>query len=421
MFAAPIKRKQRVGQLTPITQIHQVETEMHGTLRGVIERADDVTRLQTALRRMPVVLLVGARQVGKTTLARELVATSSPNYFDLENPVDVVRLSEPLLALEPLRGLVVIDEVQRHPDLFPVLRVLADRQPRPATMLLLGSASPAALRQSAESLAGRIEVVELNGLGAADVGGDIDRVWLRGGFPRSTLAESDADANAWLTSYVRLMASRDLQEFGLALPATTIERFLALVAHHQANLWNAATVARAIGISESTTRRYADGLQDAMLLRVLQPWHSNAGKRLVRTPKVYYRDTGLLHALWGVETHEALLRHHGIGASWETYVLEEVLRRAPRAHPYFWRTSNGAEIDLVLDEPSGRRVGIEIKRADAPTMTASLRVALDDPQLQLDRVQVLYPGATRYRLHERVSVSPLRDLVTSESIHDLPT
>ena len=361
-------------------------------------------------------LIVGARQVGKTTLARTVVPPESVNYFDLEDPVDLARLSEPMLALGRLRGVVVIDEVQRHPDLFPVLRVLADREERLATFLVLGSASPDALRQSSESLAGRIEILELPGLGAADLDGDVDLAWLRGGYPRAALAESDADAAQWLRSYLRMLASRDLREFGLSLPAATIERFLALVAHHQANLWNAATVARALDISESTVRRYLDGLTDAMLIRQLQPWHANEGKRLVRRPKVFYRDTGLLHVLWGVSTHDALMEHFGIGASWESYVVDEIFRRSPQSRHYFWRTSNGAELDLVVQEPSGRRTGFEIKRADAPRLTPSVKAGLEDPQLRLDRVRIIYPGTKKYQLGDKTTVVPLSDLLGLASI-----
>ncbi|MGB3731014.1 ATP-binding protein [Microbacterium sp.] len=374
--------------------------------------------LRDALRRSPVVLLVGARQVGKTTLARTIVQPGMANYFDLEDPIDLARLSEPMLALEPLRGTIVIDEVQRHPDLFPVLRVLADRTDALATFLVLGSASPDALRQSAESLAGRVEVIELPGLGAADVDDDIDRVWIRGGFPRSTLAATDEDSMRWRRSYIRTLASHDLREFGLALPAASIERFLAQLAHHQANLWNAASTARVLGIGESTARRYVDGLNDAMLVRVLKPWLANAGKRLVRTPKIFLRDTGLLHALWGVESEDALLRQPGIGASWESLVIDEILRRSDDAEPYFWRTSNGAEVDLVL-ERFGERTGFEIKRADAPRLTSSMSAALEDPSLQLRRLWILYPGSRRYELHPRATVLPLADLLQVASIDGL--
>ena len=386
----------------------------------MVARVQAQADLQDALRRMPVVLIVGARQVGKTTLARTVVPSGSINYFDLEDPIDLARLAEPMLALDSLRGVVVIDEIQRQPNLFPVLRVLADREGRPATFLVLGSASPWALRQSSESLAGRLEILELPGLGATDLDGDSNLTWLRGGFPRATLAGSDADAARWLRTYLRTLATRDLRDFGLALPAATIERFLALVAQQQANLWNAATVARTLDIGESTARRYLDGLVDAMLVRRLQPWHANEGKRLVRSPKVFYRDTGLLHALWGIESRDGLLRHPNIGASWESYVMDEVLRRAPVARSYFWRTTNGAEIDLVLEMPSGRRVGFEIKRTDAPRMTASLKAAQEDPQLRLDEINVVYPGAKKYSLNERITAIPLSTLLEVPAVTDLP-
>ncbi len=385
----------------------------------MVVRVQAEAALGQALRRSPVVLIVGARQVGKTTLARTVVPRDSVNYFDLEDPIDLARLAEPMLALAPLRGVVVIDEVQLHPDLFPVLRVLADREDRPATFLVLGSSSPQALRQSSESLAGRIEILELAGLGAADLGFDSNLVWLRGGYPRATLADSDDDAHSWLRSYLRALAGRDLRDFGLSLPAATIERFLALVAHHQANLWNAATVARSLDISESTVRRYLDGLSDALLVRQLQPWHSNEGKRLVRRPKVFYRDTGVLHTLWGVATHDALLRHPGIGASWESYVIEELIRRSPEARHYFWRTSNGAELDLLVEQPSGLRLGIEIKRADAPRVTPSMKAGLADPHLGLNQIVVVYPGARRYRLGDRLTALPLDELLRVDALSEL--
>ncbi|MEJ1089483.1 ATP-binding protein [Microbacterium sp. Mu-80] len=383
----------------------------------MITRAQSEKELADAIRRSPVVLLVGARQVGKTTLARTFVQPGAANYFDLEDPIDLARLSEPMLALQPLRGVVVIDEVQRHPDLFPVLRVLADRPGDPATFLVLGSASPDALRQSAESLAGRVEVIELPGLGAADVD-DVDKVWIRGGYPRSTLAATEEDSMRWRRSYIRTLASRDLREFGLTLPAASIERFLAQLAQHQSNLWNAASTARALGIGESTARRYVDGLNDAMLVRTLKPWTVNAGKRLIRTPKVFLRDTGLLHALWGVDSEDALRRHPGIGASWESLAVDEVLRRADDAALYFWRTSNGAEVDLVL-ERFGSRNGFEMKRTDAPRLTSSMVSALEDSALALEHLWVLYPGNRRYSLNERATALPLGDLLSVTSIDDL--
>ncbi|WP_279526790.1 ATP-binding protein [Nesterenkonia sphaerica] len=358
--------------------------------------------------------MVGARQVGKTTLARTVVPPESENYFDLENPIDLARLEQPMLALDGLTGIVVIDEVQRHPELFPVLRVLADRESRPATFLVLGSASPRALRQSSESLAGRVEVIELPGMGPADVN-DSDSVWRRGGYPPALLATSDEDSLTWRHSYVQTLANRDLAEFGLALPASTIRRFLGLVAHQHGGPINASVIASNLDIGESTVRKYLDGLSDALLIRALPPWHSNQGKRLVRTPRTYYRDTGLLHALWGgVNDHPSLLRHPSVGTSWEGFVIEEILRRAEGYQPHFWRTKDGAELDLILE--GEQRLGFEVKRSDAPKLTASMRHA--GRELDLDALRVIYPGGKRYRLTEHITVLPLDDLLAATSISD---
>ncbi len=371
-------------------------------------------RLQRSLARAPVTLLVGARQTGKTTLARALVPATSENYFDLENPQDLARLSSPMLALEPLTGLIVIDEIRRRPELFPALRVLADRDEAPSRFLILGSASPHALRQASESLAGRVEVVELGGLSVADVGaGSIDELWLRGGFPRSYLAGTlDASAR-WRAEYIRALASRDLPEFGLGLPAATIERFLGLVAFTHGQQWNSAEPARGLGIGETTVRKYIDTLADALLVRVLQPWHANIDKRQIRSPRVYLRDSGLLHTLLGIDGRAQLMRHPRVGASWEGAVVEEVLRRAsPLTNAYYWRTSGGAELDLLLVR-GDQLTGIEIKRTDAPKVTPSMRAALSD--LRLDRLTVVYPGQRRYQLAQNIEVVPYQDLAGGDS------
>ena len=388
---------------------------MQGMLTGVESRPLVEAALHRALRRMPVVLLVGARQVGKTTLARTVVEPASENYFDLESPIDLARLSEPMLALEGLTGTVVIDEVQRHPELFPILRVLADREDQPATFLVLGSASPKALRQSSESLAGRVEVIELPGMGPSGAA-DADLVWRRGGYPRSLLAQSEADSLQWRDSYVQTLANRDLAEFGLTLPASTIMRFLGLLAHQHGGPVNAASIAGNLDIGESTVRKYLDGLRDALLIRSLPPWHSNQGKRLVKTPRTYYRDSGLLHALWGnVQDHPSLVRNPSVGSSWEGYVIEEVLRRTENAAPYFWRTRDGAELDLLLD--GSRRIGIEIKRADAPKLTQSMQSAVAD--LSPEQLWVIYPGNKRYRLTEQVTALPFAELIAASSLEEL--
>jgi predicted AAA+ superfamily ATPase len=341
-------------------------------------------------------------------MARELVDVGSPNYFDLENPVDLARLSEPMTALAGLTGLVVIDEVQLRPDLFPVLRVLADRAEQPAAFLVLGSAQPAALRQASESLSGRVRVIELGGFTSADVGTvEFDKLWLRGGFPRAYLANSDTDASEWLSAYTRSLVERDLFALDVRLPSTALRRFVAMVSHYHGQTWNSAEPARSLGISEHTVRRYLDLLGDALLVRQLQPWFENLGKRQVRSPKIYIRDTGLTHHLLGVDTMTALLRHPKSGATWEGLVVEELLRAIKPPEAYFWGTHGGAELDLFL--PSGeQRIGIEIKRADAPTITASMRSALT--HLQLDRLVILYPGTRSYELSDRVTVEPVTRL-----------
>ncbi len=342
-------------------------------------------------------------------MARSLISSEEEAYFDLEDPRDLARLDEPMLALEGLRGVVVIDEVQRRPDLFPVLRVLADRQPSPATFLVLGSASPAALRQASESLTGRIEIIELDGLSITDVGLDrFDDLWLRGGFPRSFLAPDNASSTRWRTNYIRTLAARDLPDFGVGLPTSTVERFLALVAHAHGQLWNSAVPARALGIAETTVRKYLDVLADVMLIRVLPPWHENLSKRQVRSPKVYFRDSGLVHTLLGIDDRKGLLRHARVGATWEGIVIDHCIRQlGDSMTPYFWRTASGAELDLLLVR-GDRRIGIQVKRADAPRITPSMRSALTD--LDLDRLTVLYPGPRRYSLSEQIEVVPIAEL-----------
>lgn len=361
-------------------------------------------RLRAALKRNRAVALVGPRQVGKTTLARGLVAAGSANYFDLESPRDLERLDEPMTALEALTGLVVIDEIQRRPDLFPVLRVLIDRASDPGQYLLLGSASPALLRQSSESLAGRLEIIEVDALSLAEVGiGQIEALWQRGGFPRSFLADSDEASAAWREAFIRLTVERDLPTLGLGAPPAAVRRFWAMAAHYHGQVWNSAEPARSLGVGETTVRRYLDFLTDSFLVRQLPPWHENIGKRQVKAPKVYVRDSGILHALLQLDSRDALLRHPKLGASWEGFVIEQALYHARPAEAYFWATHQGAELDLLMFK-RGRRVGIEIKHADAPKLTPSMRVAMAD--LKLDELLVVYPGDKPYTLADRVQVIP---------------
>ena len=374
----------------------------------MIARREILAQLRAALRRGRAVALIGPRQAGKTTLARQLVAPGSPNYFDLEDPVSLARLDEPMTALATLRGTVVIDEVQRRPELFPVVRVLADRKPLPARFLLLGSASPALLRQSAESLAGRMEVITMDGFSLSEIGApSLERHWLRGGFPRAFLARSHGDSFLWRRELIRTYLERDLPQLGISVPAPALLRLWTMLAHYHGNIWNAADPARSMGVSEPTVRRYLDLLTGLFLVRQLAPWHENLGKRQVKSPKVYIRDSGLLHQLLGVRAPRDLLVHPKRGSSWEGYAIEETLKAVKPEAAYFWATHTGAELDLLLFK-DGRRLGVEVKRADAPTLTPSMRIALRD--LNLEQLVVLYPGNRRYALGPRAWAVPLGEL-----------
>jgi len=363
-----------------------------------------------ALRRNRVVSLLGPRQCGKTTLARQFLSPESANYFDLEDPESRARLREPKTALEPLHGLVVIDEVQRHPELFPLLRVLADRHPNPARFLILGSASPALLRQSSESLAGRMETIELTPFRLAEVGtGSWARHWQRGGFPLSYLAESERDSWLWRKSFLSAFLERDLPLFGVGVAPAALARFWSMLAHYHGQIWNASEIAGSLDVASVTTKRYLDILSATFMIRQLQPWHENLRKRQVKAPKIYFRDSGLFHCLLGVRSENDLLKHPKLGASWEGYAIEEVIRQEAPDEAYFWATHGGAELDLLMFR-NGRRIGVECKRTDAPKMTVSMRAALQD--LRLDELRVVYPGSRSYHLADAVSVHPLASLVS---------
>ena len=367
----------------------------------MIRRERHVERLEELLSRNPAVAILGARQVGKTTLAREIASRLGPiAWFDLEDPQDLAALDEPMLALSSAAGLVVIDEVQRRPDLFPVLRVLIDRPDSITRFLLLGSASPDLLRQSSESLAGRIAYHPLDGFSLDEVGAEaLPRLWLRGGFPRSFLAVDDAASSDWCRSFVRTFLERDIPQLGIRIPSATLHRFWQMLAHYHAQIWNGAELARAFGVSASTVRRYLDVLSDSLVVRQLPPWHENLSKRQVKSPKVYIADSGLLHSLLGIEQREALERHPKVGASWEGFALHELIVRLG-ARPdecFFWATHAGAEVDLVVMRGT-RRLGFEIKRTTTPTFTRSMRIAADD--LALDEVTILHAGDRTFPLAE---------------------
>lgn len=373
---------------------------------STIDRPVLLRRVQIALKRSPVVLLIGPRQCGKTTLAGAIQdAARRCAYFDLENPADLSALDEPLAALESLPGLVVLDEVQRRPDLFSVLRVLADRKPVRTRFLILGSASPALLRQGSETLAGRMEIVEMAGFDLSEVGaGQVRSLWLRGGFPRSYLARTLDASRTWREDFIRTFLERDVAAMGLNLPATTLRRFWTMVAHYHGQTWNASEIGRSLGVSDVTTRRYLDVLSGAFMVRQLPPWHESIGKRQVKAPKVYVSDSGVLHALLGVDTYRDVLSHPKCGASWEGFALEEVIRTLEPREAYFWAVHAQAELDLLVFR-RGKRWGFEFKFGDAPKLSRSLSTAIRD--LGLDAAWVVYPGKRQYSLAPAVEVLPL--------------
>ena len=378
-------------------------------MQCMLKRFQLLARLRAGLKRGPASALLGPRQCGKTTLARQLAGESQSTYFDLENPVDLARLSQPMTALEPLRGLIIIDEVQRHPDLFPILRVLLDRKPIRARFLILGSASPELLRQSSETLAGRMAIVEMAGFTLEELNRpDPNRLWLRGGFPRSFLARTEAASSAWREDFIRTFLERDLAQLGVQVPSGTMRRFWTMTAHYSGGIWNSSEIGRSLGEAHTTVKRHLDVLSGALVVRVLEPWYANVGKRLVKSPKVYIRDSGLLHTLLGIGDRRQLDGHPVVGGSWEGFIIEQLLAQLPKAKAYYWRTQAGAELDLLMFL-KGRRIGIEIKRADAPKMTPSMSSALED--LELHRLLVVYPGSARYTLRPKVEVMPLAQCV----------
>ena len=377
----------------------------------MIERSHALATLCEALAENPVTALLGPRQCGKTTLARSLAATRSVAYFDLENERDLSRLSAPLLALESLSGTVILDEVQRKPELLETLRGLADRpeQEQSARFLLLGSASPRLVKGVSETLAGRVGFVDLFGFDLREVGAEDWRVlWLRGGFPRSFLSSSTRASYRWRGNFIRTFLERDIPQLGITIPAAALRRFWTMVAHYHAQVWNAAEFARSIGSAEATARRYLDILTGAYMVRQLQPWFENLKKRQVKAPKVYVRDPGLLHSLLTLETADALSGHPKLGASWEGFALEQVLAVADTPDVYFWGTHAGAEIDLLVFR-DGKRYGFEMKHTSAPRTTKSMRIAMAD--LGLESVHIVHPGRDSYPLDTNIHALAIKDLV----------
>ena len=377
-------------------------------------RTSDLDEIRRKLRRQPVVGILGPRQIGKTTIARELAASagSGTSYFDLESPADLRRLQDEATALSGLRGLVVIDEIQRRPDLFPILRVLADRPRRPATFLVLGSASPHLLKQSSETLAGRITYHELDGFGLADAGAkNWRKLWLRGGYPRSYLARNDAESFEWRIDLRRSYIGQDLPALGPGFPARTIERVWEMLSHYHGQIWNGSEIARSFAVSHTTSLRYLDLLVDTFMIRLLPPWSQNAGKRLVKSPKLYFRDSGLLHHLLGIHDSDNLMRHVKVGASFEGFALQELTRhlRVDRRECFFWATHQGAELDLLVVKGSSR-LGFEFKHTVAPEATKSMYIAMQD--LDLARLDVIHLGKDTYPLGKGIRAVAFERLQT---------
>ena len=374
----------------------------------MIERPRRIEAVAEALGQYPVAAILGPRQCGKTTLARKFALDRKSVVYDLDNPIDMARLATPMLALEGLTGLVIIDEIQRKPELFGILRVLVDRPESKTRFLVLGSASPHLVKGASESLAGRIGFIDLSGFSLSEIGADRDSdLWNRGGFPMSFLAVDDAHSARWRFDFIRTFLERDIPQLGITIPAETLRRFWMMIAHYHGQVWNAAVFARSLGVSGPTVRHYLDILSGAFMVRQIQPWHTNTKKRQVKSPRIYLRDSGLLHALLSLDTLQDVLSHPKVGASWEGFVIEEILSSVQARDFYFWSTYSGAELDGLLFR-RGRAVGFEIKRTDAPTRTKSMVSAIKE--LDLEHLYVVYPGKQSYRMDDRITAISVRDL-----------
>jgi predicted AAA+ superfamily ATPase len=374
----------------------------------MLPRPDAVKLVDAALKVHPIAALLGPRQCGKTTLARFISEREPCTYFDLENPVDLRRLSAPMSTLRDLSGLVIIDEIQRKPELFELLRVLVDQPESFARFLILGSASPDLVRGVSESLAGRIGFVDLSGFNLWEVGPEHrSSLWIRGGFPRSFLAEDLVSSSAWRENFIRTFLERDIPQLGISIPAETLRRFWTMISHYHGQVWNAAQFARSLGTSEKTARRYLDILSGAYMVRALPPWHENIRKRQVKAPKIYIRDSGILHALLQINTRHDLQGHPKLGSSWEGFCLEQLIGYLRERDVYFWATHAGAELDF-LATVGGKRYGFEFKYADAPGPKRSMHIAIED--LGLERLWIIYPGRHKYDIDENIAVIPIDDI-----------
>jgi len=363
-----------------------------------------------ALGRSKITAILGPRQCGKTTLAREIASGRESHFFDMESPADRAKLQNPELYLKRLKGLIIIDEIQTIPGLFPVLRVLSDRSAENGRFLILGSASPSMIRNASDSLAGRVEFIDLQGFNLSEIGdSNLNRLWARGGFPRSFLADSDDDSRAWREGFIRTFLQRDLPQFGINVAESSMRRFWTMLAHSHGQVLNSSRLAGSMGLSDKTIRSYIDILSATYMVRQLQPWYENLRKRQVKSPRIYFTDTGLLHQLLKIENHEALLAHPLAGASWKGFAIEQILRNTPENDVYFWSTFSGAEIDLLLFI-KGKRIGIECKLSEAPKSTKSMHSALES--LKLDKLYILYPGDEAFPLSENIEVQSVPGFIS---------
>ena len=384
----------------------------HDKIDLMIDRPSYLKQLKTAVRRSPITALLGPRQCGKTTLARIFAQNKKATYFDLESQPDLRRLENPEMMLGLVPGVVILDEVQLMPDLYSVLRVLADRQGKKARFLILGSASPTMIKSVSETLAGRVEFVELSGFDLQETGPQSwKKLWLRGGFPRSFLAKSEEDSLSWRESFIRTFLERDIPQLGITIPSTALRRFWTMLAHYHGQTWNASRLASSMGLSDKTIHSYLDILTGTFMIRQLQPWYENVGKRQIKSPKIYFRDSGILHSLLSLTDQHSLLGHPHVGASWEGFALEQVLRALRPPEAFFWATHNKAELDLFFIH-GGRRYGVEIKFSEAPLITRSMRIAHKD--LGLDHLWIIYPGQDKYPVDRTITAWPLKD------VKDLP-
>jgi len=374
----------------------------------MIERKRYTDHINKALKRSPIVALLGPRQCGKTTLARVISNNRKATYFDLESQKDRRRIENPELLFAGLSGLIIIDEIQEMPALFQALRVIVDKPDNKCVFLILGSASPHIIKSVSQSLAGRVEFVDLSGFDIEETGIKLlNKLWIRGGFPRSFLAKNEQDSFVWREGFIRTFLERDIPQLGISIASAAIRRFWTMLAHYHGQTWNASELGRSMGLSDKTIRSYLDILTETYMIRQLQPWHENLHKRQVKAPKVYFRDTGLLHNLLELPDLHALTGHPRVGASWEGFALEQVIRILQPSQAYYWATYDRAELDLflILD---GKNYGIEFKFNEAPAVTKSMYIAIKD--LSLKKLLIVYPGKEIYPAGDKITACPIQNV-----------